>query len=167
MKFILILAFIATYSIAFAQVDTLNYSPHNTIKVETYVTKSDIRKGKLNGRKHRTKYHVDGKRAKQEKYELAMQQSGGLADCKPCWLRYYDTQGRLLQEGLSYSDCALGKRTEYYPSGKPKVIRYYKTNETGDWSNFPCSVAEGTWTYFREDGSIEKTEVYKDGKKVE
>ena len=117
-------------------------------------------------KKKKTKYSVDDKKSSKNDYEKATQESKTIDDCKPCWLRYYDRDGKLLQEGLSYSDCALGKRTEYYPSGKLKVVRYYKTNDSNDWTKFPCSVAEGTWTYYKEDGIVEKTEIYIDGKLI-
>jgi antitoxin component YwqK of YwqJK toxin-antitoxin module len=83
--------------------------------------------------------------------------------CTPCWLRYFNKDGLLLQEGLSYMDCALGKRIEYFPSGNIKAIRLFKTNETWNWTDFTCSVPHGTWIYYNEDGTIQKTMIYEDG----
>lgn len=169
MKIILTSLLLTITTLAFAQVDTINYRPHNSTKTETTVKTTKTKDGKVvksKTKKKKTKYSVDEKKSNQKEYEQATQESKTIDDCKPCWLRYYDTDGKLLQEGLSYSDCALGKRTEYYPSGKIKAIRYFKTNDTNDWTNFPCSVAEGTWTYYKENGTIEKTETYVDGKQI-
>lgn len=169
MKIFLTVFFLAISTLTFAQVDTINYRPHNTTKTETTVKTTKTKDGqvvKSKSKKKKTKYSVDEKKSNQRKYDQVTQESKTIDDCKPCWLRYYDTNGKLLQEGLSYSDCALGIRTEYYPSGKIKTIRFFKTNDTNDWTNFPCSIAEGTWTYYKEDGSIEKTENYADGKQI-
>lgn len=170
MKAVLTLILFTIYSLAFAQVDTINYRPYNTTKTETTVkttVSKDDKIVKKKTKKKKTKYTVEDKNATKKQYENATKESSTIGDCKPCWLRYYGKDGKLLQEGLSYTDCALGKRTEYYSSGKIKVIRYYKTNDTNDWTNFPCSVAEGTWTYYKEDGTVEKLEKYKDGKIIE
>jgi len=169
MRIILTIVLMIVSTFSFAQVDTINYRPHNTTKTETTVKTTKTKNGKVlksKTKKKRTKYTVDDNESNQNKYDQANQESNTIDDCKPCWLRYYDKDGKLLQEGLSYSDCALGKRIEYYPSGKIKVIRYYKTNDTNYWTNFPCSVAEGTWIYYNEDGTIEKTETYVDGKQI-
>ena len=143
MKIILIALIFTVSTFAFAQVDTLNYRFHNSTK--TIVKTTKVKDGEI------VKSNLEPET---------------IDDCKPCWLKYYDKDGKLLQEGLSYTDCALGKRTEYYQSGKIKAVRFYKTNDTNDWTNFPCSVADGTWTYYNEDGSIEKTETYTDGNKI-
>ena len=169
MKIILTLLFLTVSTLTFAQVDTINYRPHNSTKTETTVKTTKTKDGKVvksKTKNKKTKYTVDEKKSNKNEYEKSNQESKTIDDCKPCWLRYYDREGKLLQEGLSYSDCALGKRTEYYQSGKIKVIRFFKTNNTNDWTNFPCSVAEGTWTYYKEDGSVEKTETYVDGKQI-
>ncbi len=117
-----------------SQIDTLDYHPHKlAVQGENNFGNSDNRT------------------------------STDIESCTPCWLRYFNKEGLLLQEGFSYMDCALGKRIEYYPSGSIKVIRFFKTNETGDWTDFPCSVPHGTWIYFNEDGTIQKSVIYEDG----
>jgi antitoxin component YwqK of YwqJK toxin-antitoxin module len=169
-RIILALLLFTLSTLLFAQADTIDYRPHNLTKIETTVkatvTKKDGEVVTSTTRNKRTKYTVDNKKSNKKNYDQSSQQSTTIDNCKPCWLRYYDQEGKLLQEGLSYSDCRLGKVVEYYQSGKVKVIRLFKTNDTNDWTNFPCSVAEGTWTYYTEDGSVEKTETYIDGKQI-
>src|SRR5688572_7142365 len=145
-KITLTFLLLAISNLIIAQVDTIDYRPQNSTKTETTVKTTKLKDGKpvkSKTKKKKTKYTVEDKKSNKINYDKAVEQSMTISDCKPCWLRYYDKDGNLLQEGLSYSDCALGKRTEYYQSGKIKVIRYFKTNDTNDWSNFPCSVAEG------------------------
>lgn len=177
MKHILILfTFIIANSIQ-SQTDTVdhkNIGYHTGGVRQTTIERTTIKdngKVKYTKKTRKKKYELDGKQVSEKQYYKVVDtlQSDKINNCRPCWLRYYTSDGKLLQEGLSYTDCALGKRTEYYKSGKIKVIRFYKTNETNDWTfgTFPCSVADGIWTFYREDGSIEKTETYKDGKKVE
>lgn len=169
MKIILTAVLLTISILAFAQVDTINYRPHNSSKTETTVKTTKTKDGKVvksKAKNKKTKYSVDEKKSSKTEYEKSNQESNTIDNCKPCWLRYYDQDGKLLQEGLSYSDCTLGKRTEYYQSSKIKVVRFFKTNDTNDWINFPCSVAEGTWTYYREDGTVEKTETYINGKQI-
>ena len=170
MKFLLTIIFLAVYLTTFGQVDTIDYRPYNSSKtemtVQTTISK-DNQVIKSKRKKKKTKYTVDEKKANQKQYVKAQQQTKKIEDCKPCWLRYFNKEDKLLQEGLSYSDCALGKRTEYYPNGKVKVIRFYKNNDNNNWSDFPCSVADGIWTYYARDGTIEKTETYADGLKIE
>lgn len=145
MKVVLTIVLLIVSTLAFTQVDTINYRPNNVIKNETTVNTTKTKDGKI---------------------VKSIQESNTIDDCNPCWLKYYDQDGNLLQEGLSYSDCALGKRTEYYKSGEIKVLRFFMTNNTNDWINFPCSVETGTWTYYKEDGSVEKTETYIVGKQI-
>lgn len=169
MRITLTLVLFAISTLTFAQVDTINYRPHNSTKTETTIKTTVIKDGnviKSKIKNKKTKCTVDDKKSNENNYDQSIQQSKTIEDCKPCWLRYYDHDGKLLQEGLSYSDCALGKRMEYYQSGKIKVARFFKTNDTNNWTNFPCSVAEGTWTYYKEDGAVEKTEKYIDGKQI-
>ena len=154
----------------FSQLDTINIQPHNSSKTETLITKTifkDEELVKTKSKKKRNKYTIDNKKTNKGDYSRINRQSMTIDDCKPCWLRYFDESGRLFQEGLSYSDCALGERIEYYSSGSIKVSRFYKTNDANDWVNFPCSVADGSWTYYKENGEIERIETYKDGSKIQ
>ena len=50
---------------------------------------------------------------------------------------------------------------EYY---KTSLFNFWKVSSVGHLKNF---VREGLWEYFNEDGSLTRTESYKDGKLVE
>jgi antitoxin component YwqK of YwqJK toxin-antitoxin module len=171
MRFIFsVILYVGLSNSIFAQLDTINIQPHNSSKTETLITKTifkDEKMVKTKSKKKKGKYTIDNKQTNKAHYNRINQQSMTIDDCKPCWLRYLDEAGKLLQEGFSYSDCALGERIEYYSSGKIKVSRFYKTNNTNDWVNFPCSVADGSWTYYDENGKIERIEIYKDGNKIQ
>lgn len=165
MRIILTIILLIVSTLTFAQVDTIDYRPHNSIITES-PKKVDSKTIKSKRKNQKSKYTVEEKKSDNNEYEQVSKESKTIDDCKPCWLRYYGQDGKLLQEGLSYSDCALGKNTEYYPSGKIKVVRFYKTNNTTDWTKFPCSVAEGTWIYYKEDGTVEKTQTFIDGVQI-
>jgi antitoxin component YwqK of YwqJK toxin-antitoxin module len=134
MKFRATILFLMSPIVGLTQIDTLDYRPY-------YLGPQDV--NNHDGSNNRVTNDID--------------------NCTPCWLRYFNKDGLLLQEGLSYMDCALGKRIEYYLSGNIKVIRFFKTNETGNWTDFPCSVPHGNWIFYNEDGTIQKTVVYEDG----
>jgi len=117
MKIILTILLFIVSTLILAQVDTINYRPHNSTQTETTVKTTKTKDGKIvksKTKNKKTKYTVDKKKSNKKEYEKSNQESKTIDDCKPCWLRYYDQEDKLLQEGLSYSDCALGKRTEYY-----------------------------------------------------
>ncbi len=158
------------FNSAFAQLDTINYHPTAYLsKVETttitkYYKDNNLKKTTVKPKK--TKHKTEKKEIPETQYDKAIDNNNSIDNCKPCWLRYFNDNGKMIQEGLSYLDCALGKRIEYYPSGKTKVVMFFKTNDTNEWGSFPCSVADGIWTYYSEIGVIEKTVSYKDGKEI-
>lgn len=71
---------------------------------------------------------------------------------------------------LSYNECHVGSYTGFYPSGKIKVTGHYKENTTDDWSDLKnrgfCSVQDGEWKEYSEDGTLTKTYVYENGEVV-
>lgn len=71
---------------------------------------------------------------------------------------------------LSYNSCHVGAFTAFYPSGKIRTTGHYKENSTGDWSDLKnrglCSVQDGEWKEYSEDGTLTKTYIYEDGKVV-
>lgn len=72
--------------------------------------------------------------------------------------------------GLSYNACHVGAFTAFYPGGKIRTTGHYKENTTGDWSDLKnrglCSVPDGEWKEYSEDGTLTKTYIYEDGKVV-
>jgi antitoxin component YwqK of YwqJK toxin-antitoxin module len=159
-SFFLLLSFYLFAGLSLAQTDTLKYISHSQEKTVT--------SGK---RKEVTSYSVDHQKASKQEYDSAQKSEDlFLTRCKPCWLRSYDKSGKLLSEGMSYTDCRLGTFIQYYPSGKVELVGSYRTNETGDWDKYKekglCSVKEGSWVYYKTDGTIEKVEGYENGKLI-
>ncbi|HWY10964.1 MAG TPA: hypothetical protein VN026_06555 [Bacteroidia bacterium] len=136
------------------QVDTLNYEPH-----ETEVA--------CDGKGKKCKYFVDKKPATKSEYDKAQAQSDNLNSCKPCWLKYKDKSGQLVYEGDFYTDCCIGFYVERYSSGKLKLKGQYKTPvaKIPDYNAGDCR-RHGSWTYYKLNGDVEKTEVYKDGELI-
>jgi len=81
--------------------------------------------------------------------------------CTPCILLWYDTTETLLSKGIQYGDCRVGYWIDYYRNGKVKTIGHYKENPPGGF----CS-ENGTWIYYKKDGSIHFYELWKNGVKV-
>lgn len=160
MKSLLTLLSCAFLMIVHAQVDTINYAGFNLYKNDFFVKREKV-----------TVYKVNEKEVSKAEYEKALAKVNegkkGLERCKPCWLRYYDANNKLIQEGLSYQDCGVGKAKEYFQNGKLKSEGSYKVNETGNWDNLfdrgYCSIKEGIWIFYKEDGTIAKKEEYRDG----
>ena len=99
---------------------------------------------------------------------VANSNSDAVADCKPCWLRFTDTTGRLHQEYVSYTDCPAGKYREYYASGQLKVNGLYQENTTDEWINGKtCGVKTGVWTYYHENGTVHYDETWSKGRFLE
>ena len=145
-----------------AQVDTIKYRFHTLEKTETKAKRKKIAN---------YLYLVDSKKVSEQEFDSLKKESNAvIAKCKPCWLRSYDTNGKLMNEGLAYTDCYVGAYIKYYESGHVEMTAFYKTNDTGDWDNFLgrgfCSVKEGTWLYYKEEGTIEKVEGFENGKLI-
>lgn len=82
----------------------------------------------------------------------------------------YDSKDELKYVAFQYEDCLCGSYKEYYPERKLKTEGQFKPNTSGSWDNLKyrnlCSIRDGLWIYYFEDGTIEKTETYKDGKLI-
>ena len=163
MKSLLTLFSCILFLIVHAQIDTVNYAGFHLCKNEIFIKRKKV-----------TLYKINGKEVSEAAYEKAFARvdagKQGIKKCKPCWLRYYDENERLIQEGLCYQDCGVGKVKEYFPDGKLKSEGSYKVNNTGSWDNLfdkgYCSVKDGLWISYNEEGTIIKTESYKDGELI-
>jgi hypothetical protein len=136
---------------------------HDTIKFYSVSTSAETRNGN-------TIYKVNGAvvtKAEYDKYHAAYEQMG---NCKPCYMRTYSMDEKLLNEGDRYTDCIVGKWKEYYPDGNLKVEGQYKTDETGKWKSSKsekwCSVKHGKWTYYAPGGTIDSVVNYADNVRV-
>jgi len=105
------------------------------------------------------------------KYYHQRRGDSGMENCKPCVYQTYSTAGVLIQEGIMYTDCAVGQVINYYPNGKIESTQQYKENDTGDWSRIfergYCWKAHGAWIYYDKDERITKVEKYVDGALIE
>ena len=162
MKIVLTVFSTLISTVTIAQVDTCYRGDYSS---KTIIHTTPSQEGRIKKSKTKKK-NTDNNYSNKKNHDLENQEEDSASIYRLCWQKYY-VDGKLFSEGLTYSDCALGKYTEYYPSGKIRAIKYFKTNDTNDWTNFPCSPADGSWTYYREDGTIEKVETYKDGQLVE
>ena len=138
--FFLLFAFVST-----AQVDTIIHQNHQ-LQFTTTNKKS--------------LYLVDKKEVTKSEYEKAKKQNNNITDCKPCWLRTFDKKGDLLYEGDFYQDCCIGKYILRYSNGNLKLKGQCKPDKTA------CFTKQGEWIYYKINGDIEKTEIYKEGELV-
>lgn len=99
------------------------------------------------------------------KYEITV---SNMANCRPCYLKTYNVGDTLVHEGLQYTDCSVGPFIDYYPDGKIRLKGQYRENHSGNWNpnSIVCDIKEGVWTYYNEDGSVQKIEKYKNDKLV-
>ncbi len=121
--------------------------------------------------KIKIKYYVDCKEVSKEVYDKFFNENNRLGDCTPCYLEQLDKNGNSVSLGIQYTDCIVGEWKEFYPDGKVKLIGHYRENKTGNWDDIwkrgYCSVKEGVWIYYDENGSVLKTENYFNNKLVE
>jgi antitoxin component YwqK of YwqJK toxin-antitoxin module len=86
---------------------------------------------------------------------------------KVYWERNYDNQNHLLFEGLKYNSCFIGAFINYWPNGTVKTKGQYVSNKSKDWNNLKqrglCSVPDGEWKSYNEDGELKNTVIYKNG----
>ena len=89
---------------------------------------------------------------------------------KVYWEKNYDDKNHLLFEALKYKSCFIGPFISYSENGKLKMTGQYVQNNSGKWEDLQsrgfCSVHEGEWKSFDQNGKRTKTVVYKGGKIV-
>src|SRR5690606_15139948 len=87
--------------------------------------------------------------------------------CCPCILKSYDENDNLIRESVSCTDCGVGWFKTYYKNGIVKVSGSYKENPTGNWNNIwnrgYCSVPDGEWTFFDQNGDTLFSEFWSNG----
>ena len=89
---------------------------------------------------------------------------------KVYWEKNYDSKNRLNFEGLKYNSCFIGAFTNYWDNGQVKTTGQYLQNTSGDRTNLTsrglCSVTDGIWKNFDENGTLKSTITYNAGKIV-
>ncbi|MFK7950770.1 MAG: hypothetical protein AB8G11_24505 [Saprospiraceae bacterium] len=164
-KIIFSLLFLSLYNLIFCQSDTT--SIYTDLEVQTtYNVNFQTKKKGL-----RTLYYVNGEKVKKSKYEQYSDANWNLIRCIPCIVKVHDMDFVLRKEYVGHTDCMVGFYREYYPNGNLKIDGYFKENPTGNWNNIYergfCSRKDGEWSYFKKNGDLNYTEVWKDGKFIE
>lgn len=154
-QIILVLILIISKQVA-AQVDTVIYAPKGYSIEKT-----------CNNRGKRCTYKVDDRKVTKAEYGVLSAEQEKVENCKPCWFIYKDSLGKLIYEGDFYQDCCIGTYIERYDNGELKVKGQYKTplNKKPDYSQGDCR-RDGSWTYYKENGDIDKKELYINGELI-
>lgn len=170
MNRLLLLLFSVLASLARAQNTAVSieaaveYPEIDTVKFYAVTLREELVDGKMY-------YQVNDCPVDKEVYDYYDQFDGNGERCHPCYRKTYNEHEKLLNEGPEYAGCHVGKWIEYYPSGKVKLTGHYKVNDSNSWdeiwSRDFCSVQEGIWIYYNEDGTVMKVTRYKDGELVE
>lgn len=112
-------------------------------------------------------YEVNGKTVSKSTYDKYQSTWKNMETCCPCLLESFDENDNLIRESVSCTDCGVGRFKTYYKNGKVKLSGTYKENPTGDWKNLwdrgYCSVPNGQWTYFKENGDTLYSEIWDNG----
>lgn len=113
-------------------------------------------------------YICNGNEVTKKKYLEFKRFWNAAGACKPCLLYTYDDKDQLKYVAYQYQDCLCGAYEEYYPEGTLKLEGQFKKIQSGNYENLnirnQCNVRDGIWTYYFENGVVEKTETYIDGK---
>lgn len=118
-----------------------------------------------------TTYQANGKEINKTTYDKYLISRQDWQNCCPCIIESYDENDNLLAESVSCGgECIVGWLKGYYPNGKMRFIGSYKENPTEDWSNIwernYCSIKNGLWIYFDENGDTLYSELWDNGEFV-
>ena len=114
-------------------------------------------------------YYLDSIKISEAEYKKYIAENSKIGTCKPCYQKVYSGKNQLMYEGVFYTDCAAGIYFEYYSSGQRKTSGFHKEigpRYKGKIYPNHCWIKHGTWTYFNLDGTIQKVEIYENGKLV-
>lgn len=140
-------------------------SEHRVFEIDTLI-QYDVSLTAIS-KNSRTKYYLNDRRCSRSVYLKYKKFADNLKDCIPCHLKTYDLKGRLLTEGLQYTDCPIGSWTEYHKNGQIKLKGQYRSFLDSVPAPSNCSVRDGQWNYYSSKGGLIKTENYKNGKLLE
>ncbi|MCO5233745.1 MAG: hypothetical protein LC105_12420 [Chitinophagales bacterium] len=115
-------------------------------------------------------FYANGKTISKDKYEFYRESWKKLQECQPCKVYTYNIDGILKHISIQYNECLVNNFVEYYPNGKIKVEGNFKAVENNDWSNLRlrglCSIREGNWNYYNDNGVLSYIETYENGKVI-
>ena len=112
-------------------------------------------------------YEVNGEKVDKQTFDKFYSTYKNMENCCPCILKAYDENEILLREAVSCTDCWVGYLKEYYPNGNLKLTGFHKENPTNNWKKIWergfCSIKDGQWTFFNEDGDTLYSEYWANG----
>ena len=112
-------------------------------------------------------YLANGKAVSKEKFDFYKSNWENGSKCKPCKLYTYREDGSIQNISIQYDGCMLGKYHAFTSNGKLETEGQFTTNPDNDWSNLRsrglCSVREGEWKYYNENGNLLYIESYSNG----
>lgn len=142
---------------AMAQLQKINYGELPVLK------KYSIGSRGIAHYKDRNEYSINGMVVDKKVYDHYKGDSV-IVD-RPVIYRTYDINDTLIHEAIFYGDCQVGYCKEFYPGGKLKMTGQFKENTTGNWENISergyCSVKDGVWKYYSENGKLLYSETWK------
>jgi len=157
----LILILITLFSPVYGQPDSTTV--YKKLKSEKFYAVG-VTSNTLNGI---TTYKANGKEVSKSEYKKFSSTWDNMGNCCPCILKSYDENDNLLREVVACTDCGVGWFKTYYKSGGLESTGTYKENPTGDWDDIwnrgYCSVPNGKWTYFKENGDTLYSEYWDNG----
>lgn len=114
--------------------------------------------------KNETTFSINNKEATEPEYNQGL---ANISRCTPCIVKDYNENNIEISESVSYSDCLVGWQKIFFPNGKLKLLAQYKENISGHWDNLwergLCSIPDGKWIYFNEQGDTLYTELWRNG----
>lgn len=112
-------------------------------------------------------YQANGQVITKEKHDFFKDSWKRAQNCQPCEVYTYNVNDQLKHVVVQYEGCLLGDFKEYYPNGKLKSEGKFKENPSSDYSNLRlrglCSMRDGLWNYYGEDGKLQTIETYENG----
>lgn len=101
-------------------------------------------------------YMIDDQPVSAEQWDRVAIGIQQLNNCKPCVVKTFDLNGRLLSVGRQYKRCNIGPFESYYTSGRLREKGFYLEYSPGKpGAKDPCTgLKDGAWTSFAEDGHI-------------
>jgi hypothetical protein len=115
-------------------------------------------------------YFVNEQPISRKMYEYYKNALDRAIRCRPCWIKNFNVEEQLVSEGLYYGECPIGKKIDYYSTGKVKTIGFYmpvdKSNLNEWYKNAACN-KDSIWTYYDPFGRLLRKELYKNGKLIQ
>jgi len=169
MRLLVILFFLCPVTLI-GQLDTISIYFHITQVYNSVNTKKNGKQEVI------VKYIVDNKSVNKKEYLDAVQESGNIQECYPCYLISYNEDRVKVYEGMHWSDFCFGEVKKYYKTGELKSIIRFSSFKDFEDSNMKDNVLinedafpieHGKSEYYNRNGDLAKYEIYDIGTLVE